>query len=121
MSFDRAPERRTVAGTEESLTAQQRRNLSRSAATVAARTRDYLPGEYAVGSELAAERGEVRAYVAVRPPAGQPVSAGFEPDFDEDPLLDDEERDEVARGLAASAALQVNEALADHDGDAVAR
>jgi len=121
MSQDRPPGRRTVAGTDESLTPAQRRSLRNSAATVAARTRDYLPGEYAVGTELAAVSNGVRALVAVQPPVGQPVSAGFTPDFDEDPLLDDAERDEVARGLAASAALQVKQAMAEHDGDPVAR
>ncbi|MFB6121529.1 MAG: DUF5811 family protein [Halobacteriaceae archaeon] len=121
MSYERSPGRQTVAGTDASLTPEQRRSLRRSAATVAARTRDYLPGEFAIGTELAPRADGVRAYVAVRPPLGQPVTAGFEPDFDDEPLLDDDTRDEVARGLAASAALQVKQAMAEDDRDPVAR
>jgi len=54
--------------------------------------------------------------VAVRPPVGNPVSAGFTPEFEnlaDDDLISDEDREEVARGLAASAALQVKAALGD--------
>lgn len=100
-------------GVDESLTPDQRRRLRAGLASIAARTRDFLPDEYVVGSEIAKGHGGVMATVAVQPPAGNPVSAGFEPDFtteNEDPIPADD-REEVARGLAASAALQVKQAI----------
>lgn len=101
------------AGTD--LTTSQRRELRAGLASIAARTREFLPNEYVVGSEIASGRAGVRATVAVQPPAGNPVSAGFEPDFSSEsgeaiPAADQEE---VARGLAASAALQVKQAIGD--------
>jgi len=98
----------------EPLSPTQRRRLKRDLAAVAARTREYLPGEYVVGSELSTGTDGPQATVAVRPPAGHPVSAGFTPDGEEfDGGLDEGERDEVARGLAASAAVQVMNAVGD--------
>lgn len=96
------------------LTTSQRRELRAGLASIAARTREFLPDEYVVGSEIANGHAGVRATVAVQPPAGNPVSAGFEPDFsaDDDPISADD-REEVARGLAASAALQVKQAVGD--------
>ncbi|MFB6072654.1 MAG: DUF5811 family protein [Halobacterium sp.] len=98
------------------LTGTQRRALRDSIAQIAARTRDYLPDEYVVGSEISTSTNGVQVTVAVRPPVGSPVSAGFTPEFenvsDED-LIPSEDREEVARGLAASAALQVKSALGD--------
>lgn len=121
MPTERSPGRRTIAGADASLTPEQRRSLRRSIATVAERTREFLPGEYVVGTELSAGTDGARAYVAVQPPRGRPVSAGFDPDFDEEGPLDEESRDEVARNLAASAALQVKQATERDDGDFVAR
>jgi hypothetical protein len=107
------------SGTEPSepeLTVTQRRALQDSISQIAARTRDFLPDEYVVGSEISAGTEGVQVTVAVRPPAGNPVSAGFTPEFDgvsDDDLIPDDDREEVARGLAASAALQVKAALGD--------
>jgi hypothetical protein len=98
------------------LTATQRRALRDSISQIAARTRDFLPDEYVVGSEISQADGGVQVTVAVRPPAGRPVSAGFTPDFEDvadDDLISTEDREEVAQGLAASAALQVKSALGD--------
>ncbi|MFB6111766.1 MAG: DUF5811 family protein [Halobacteriaceae archaeon] len=106
----RAPEDRPE------LTTDQRRVLQRGVASIAARTRDLLPAEYAVGGEISRGVEGPEVMIAVRPPIGNPVSAGFQPEFDEgepDPIPQDD-RAEVARGLAASAALQVKQAL---DGD----
>lgn len=106
---------------EPDISPEQRRALQRSVATIAARTREFLPNEYAVGSEVRRGASGTEAHVAVRPPIGNAVSAGFRPELDEDGAIDKAEQDEVARGLAASAALQVKQALSGQDRDAVAR
>jgi hypothetical protein len=99
-----------------------RRALHASVRNIAARTREYLPDEYVVGSEVQGGTDGLRATIAVRPPVGNPVTAGFEPDPETDADLDDDELTEVARGLAASAALQVKQALERHgDADLAAR
>jgi len=110
------------ADPEAALTPEQRRTLRDSLALIAARTREYLPDEYVVGAEIGRGRNGAQATVAVRPPAGNPVSAGFTPEFDEGgDLVSAEERAEVARGLAASAALQVKQAFQTRSDDPVAR
>lgn len=96
------------------LSAEQRRTLRRAVSGIVARTESYLPEGYIVGSELTYGAGGPQATVAVQPPAGHPVSAGFTPDVDDlEAGLDDADRDEVAQGLAASAALQVMNAVGD--------
>jgi hypothetical protein len=97
----------------------RRRELRDVATRIAARTREYLPSEYAVGAEVTAGSDGARATIAVQPPVGNPVSAGYEPDDDD--AVPAEEREEVARGLAASAALQVKRALEGEDVEPVAR
>ncbi|WP_188975040.1 DUF5811 family protein [Halocalculus aciditolerans] len=99
--------------TGDDLSAGQRRSLRTSVSRIAARTRDFLPDEFVVGSEVRDGRDGLQVTVAVRPPVGNPVSAGFRPDFDADAddLIPADERDEVARGLAASAALQVKQVM----------
>jgi hypothetical protein len=102
--------------TEAEITATQRRALRSSISQIAAQTRDYLPDEYVVGSDISEGMQGVQVTVAVRPPVGNPVSAGFTPEFDgvsDDELIPLEDREEVARGLAASAALQVKHALGE--------
>lgn len=105
------------------LSTSQRRALRESLSRIAARTREFLPDEYVVGSEVNQGSNGPQATVAVRPPIGNPVSAGFTPEFEEadTDLIPAAERDEVARGLAASAALQVKYALDDADVDPPAR
>ncbi|GAA0647478.1 DUF5811 family protein [Salarchaeum japonicum] len=105
------------------LSSAQHRALRESLSRIASRTREFLPDEYTVGSEVNQGSNGPQATVAVRPPVGNPVSAGFTPDFDEGDteLIPPSERDEVARGLAASAALQVKAALANADIDPPAR
>ncbi|WP_101294206.1 DUF5811 family protein [Halegenticoccus soli] len=96
------------------LTLDQRRTLRRAVAGIVEQTRAYLPDSYTVGSELSYGADGPRATVAVHPPAGHPVSAGFAPDLDDlETGLAEEDRREVARGLAASAALQVMNAVGD--------
>jgi hypothetical protein len=98
----------------EALTPEQRRRLERDLARVAERTRQLLPGEFVVGSELSAGIDGPEATVAVRPPVGSVVSAGYTPE-DPDVTIDEAERADIAAGLAASAALQVKSVLADDD------
>lgn len=98
------------------LTPEQKRSLRREVATIAARTREFLPDEYAVDVDVRAGVTGPTATVAVHPPAGHPVSAGFTPERDDlkgGDVIPIEDRDEVARGLAASAALQVKQAVQD--------
>lgn len=96
------------------LSVDQKRALRRAVAKVVARTQSYLPDGYAVGSELSFGSNGPEATVAVQPPAGHPVSAGFAPNLEElETGLDDTDHDEVAQGLAASAALQVMNAVGD--------
>lgn len=95
------------------LTATQRRALQSRVSSVASRTRTLLPDEYLVGSNVGTGTEGVRVTISVRPPIGNPVSAGFDPDLDDEDLIPKEDVDEVARGLAASAALQVKRAMGD--------
>lgn len=93
------------------LTPEDRKSLRRDLSSVAARTRELLPGEYVVGSELSTDVNGPRATVAVQPPVGAIVSANYTPE--DDPKIDADEREDLALGLAASAALQVMEATDD--------
>lgn len=95
------------------LSPDAKRDLRRSVSAIAARTREYLPDEYEVGADLSAGGDGARATVAVRPPIGHPVSAGFVPAGEAGETISDEDREEVARGLAATAALQVKQAVGD--------
>ena len=96
----------------------QCRALQRDASRVAARTRELLTDEYVVDAAVSAGVTGPEVTVAVHPPIGRPVSAGFTPDLEgmgeaTDDVIASEDRDEVARGLAASAALQVKWAIGD--------
>ena len=79
------------------LSADQRKALRRELSSVAARTRELLPDAFAVGSEITAGVDGPTATVAVRPPVGSIVSAGFAPEDD----LDD-----IASELAAGAVIE---------------
>jgi hypothetical protein len=101
-------------GSEEpALTPEQRRVLRNDLTSVASRTRELLPGDFVVGSELRTGVGGLEATIAVQPPVGSVVSAGYTPSGDDDVAIDDEEREDLAMGLAASAALQVKQAYPD--------
>jgi hypothetical protein len=95
------------------LSPEQRRRLRNDLTKIAARTRELLPEEYIVGSELADGAQGPRATIAVRPPIGSVVSAGYTPEEGAEIGIDADESDELARGLAASAALQVKQAVSD--------
>jgi len=102
------------AGDEPPLSPEQRRALRRDLASVAARTRELLPGDFVVGSELRTGATGLEATIAVQPPVGSPVSAGYAPDGDDDVSINDDEREDLAMGLAASAALQMKQAYPDN-------
>lgn len=93
------------------LSTEQRRTLQAGLDTVAARTREYLPDEYAVGAQIIAGMDGPQGTIAVQPPVGPAVSAGFDPDFEDSEGITEEERNEVAQQLAASAAFQVKQAV----------
>lgn len=98
------------------LTSEEKRRLRRELARVADQVRTYLPDEFVVGSELSNGLNGIEATVAVHPPVGDAVSAGFRPPSDgsaDEEFLDESTRIEVARGLAASAVFQARLALAE--------
>lgn len=99
------------------LTSEQRQRLRRDITTVVARTRDLLPSEYVVGSELTNDDTGPRARIAVQPPRGPVVSADYAPQ-NGDVEIPEEEVDDLVHGLAASAALQAKQA--GNDGPVVA-
>lgn len=92
----------------EELTEDEREMVQEELSAVVTRTRRLLPGEFVVGSELAAGADGPTATVAVQPPVGRAVRANYTPS---DAGFDEGSRDELAAGLAASAAVQVREAL----------
>ncbi len=98
------------------LTPEQRKDLREGLSSVASRTRELLPGEFVVGSEISHSSNGPRATVAVQPPIGHVVSADYSPEGDID--ITPDERDDIATGLAASAALQVKDAMTDGDAPA---
>jgi len=100
------------ADTESTLSSEERRRLRQDLANVAARTRELLPDDFTVGLELAHGSDGPQATVAVQPPIGSAVSAGYTPDEDETEItIGEAERVELAQGLAASAALQMKQAM----------
>lgn len=100
------------------LTPDQRKDLRRELSTVAARTRELLPAEFVVGSEITEGMDGPRATVAVQPPIGAVVSADYA--FDGGIAIDEGEREDIAVDLAASAAVQVKDAM-DADRSPTAR
>lgn len=97
------------------LSPEQKRRLREDVSRIASETRTYLPDEYAVDSGIDYSAAGPRVTVAVQPPVGRAVSAGFTPaeeDLDAERIVNEEDCHEVARGLAASAALQVKQAIA---------
>jgi len=95
------------------LTREQRQTLRRDLASVAARTRELLPGEFVVGSEVSDGQTGPRATIAVQPPVGSVVSADYQPEDPESATISADERDDLAQGIAASAALQVKQVIGE--------
>ncbi len=98
-------------GAGQDFSTDQRRTLRRDLSSIAARTRELLPDEFVVGSEITEGTSGPRATVAVQPPVGSVVSADYAPDGGA--AIDETERNNLATGLAASAALQVKRAMPD--------
>ena len=96
-------------GTSAELTTDQGRRLRANGTAVAARTRELLSDGFVVGTELVEGHDGVRATVAVRPPAGTVVSAGFA--LSE---VDEGDADDIARQIAAGAALEAMSAPTRH-------
>jgi len=84
------------------LTTDERRQLRAGGTAVAARTRELLSREFVVGTELVDSHDGVQAAVAVQPPNGTVVSAGFQ--LSE--LAEDGDTDDIAQQIAAGAALE---------------
>lgn len=103
---------------ELELTTEQRKHLRQELSTVADRTRDLLPSEFVVGSELVDGSNGPQATVAVQLPVGGIVSANCS--LTDELTIDETQREDLAVGLAASAALQVKQAHQD-DHSPVAR
>ncbi|WP_136689246.1 DUF5811 family protein [Halorhabdus amylolytica] len=105
-------------GNEVDLSPDERRALRSDLTRVAARTRELLPADFVVGSELTTGNDGPQAMIAVQPPIGSPVSAGYTPDSTAELRIDEGECTELAQGLAASAALQVKQAMGNNDSPA---
>ena len=95
----------------------ENRVLRSNAKTVATHVRNLLPAEYNVTGNVTESANGPQAFVAIQPPVGPAVTAGFGIEEYADPngtnYIPDDERDEVASGLAARAALQVKQAVGD--------
>ena len=85
---------------------EDRRALRRDLVDVATSTRDLLSDDFVVGGEISDDNG-LHATVAVQPPAGSVVSAGFAPEGDA------EDVESLARELAAGAVLEAKHAAQD--------
>lgn len=97
---------------QHDLSPEQRKHLRQELSTVEARTRELLPSEFVVGSELMDGSNGPQATVAVQPPIGAIVSANCA--LDEELTIDETQCEDLAVGLAASAALQVKQAQNDN-------
>jgi hypothetical protein len=98
-------------GADVDPTPEHRRALRRDLLAVASSTRELLADDFVVGAEISEGDGALSATVAVQPPAGSVVSAGFEYD------ADDAEADprSLAHDLAAGAVLEAKHAARDVD------
>lgn len=100
------------------LSSDEKRRFRQDVTRIAAHTREFLPDDYVIDASVSHGAGGPQARVAVQPPVGHPVTAGFQPDeedfeADAEEIVGDDDRREVARGLAASAALQVKQHIGD--------
>lgn len=87
---------------------ERRRALRRDLLDVATSTRSLLSEEFVVGGEITEGDGSLQATVAVQPPYGSVVSAGFQPDADEDANVES-----FAKDLAAGAVLEAKQSNRD--------
>ncbi|MFQ3319753.1 MAG: hypothetical protein ACI8UR_001105 [Natronomonas sp.] len=87
---------------------ENRRALRRDLVDVATSTRDLLSDDFIIGAEISDNDGALHATVAVQPPAGSVVSAGFDRDDEEDADVET-----LAQELAAGAVLEAKHAAQD--------
>lgn len=83
-----------------------RRALRRDLVDVATSTRELLSDDFVVGAEIVDEDNGLHATVAVQPPAGAVVSAGFETASGSEADVES-----LARDLAAGAVLEAKHAI----------
>lgn len=98
---------------ESEFSPEDRRALRRDLVDVATSTRDLLSDEFVVGGEISDDDGALSATVAVQPPAGSIVSAGFV--SDDDGADDPEGFESLALDLAAGAVIEAKHAAQDVD------
>jgi hypothetical protein len=116
-SYDDSETTAGNAGTDGD-TVIENRTLRSNAKTVATQVRYLLPAEYSVTGDVTDGANGPQAFVAIQPPVGRPITADFGIEEYTDSKgagtdIPDDERDEVAAGLAARAALQVKQAIGD--------
>lgn len=97
-----------VGSADVDVTPERRRALRRELVDVATRTRDILADEFVVGGEISEGDGALQATVAVQPPAGSVVSAGFDSGATDDPNVES-----LAQDLAAGAVVEAKHAARD--------
>ncbi len=106
---------RRAAADVPTLTSTQKRLLHRDVSRIAARTREFLPDEYIVDADVSSgvgAPGQGRGQATGRPRRQCRLHPDLENATEE--IITSDERSEVARGLAASAALQVKQAVSDN-------
>ncbi|MFP4626689.1 MAG: DUF5811 family protein [Natronomonas sp.] len=91
---------------EIDITPEQRKALKRDLTELATYTRELLPDGFVVGGEISVGSDGPRAQVAVQPPVGSIVSAGFAES-------DDADTSTMARELAAGAVVEAKRATED--------
>lgn len=91
----------------------RQRALVEEVDSITAATRQYLPNSFQVHGEVTAGRSGPLVSLEVKPPIGPPVSAGLTPELvdEEHVAFSPDEREELARKLAASAAVQLRTLL----------
>ena len=94
------------------LVPRQQRALVEEVASITATTREYLPDDFSVHGEVSPGP---RVALEVHPPIGPPISAGVSPEIAEGEVgaFSADEREELARRLAASAAVQLRQMVGD--------
>lgn len=93
----------------------QQRALVQEVEAITAATREYLPDSFQVHSDVTAGQSGPQVALEVHPPVGPPLSAGVTPAVTEGDhaAFSPDEREELARRLAASAAVQLRQIVGD--------
>lgn len=94
-----------AGSSDDESTPESRRALRRDLVNVASTTRALLSDDFVVGTEIAGDNGGLQARIAVQPPVGSVISAGFEHEDD-----DFDTAEALAQELAAGAVLEAKHA-----------